>query len=42
LPGKNTLAYYRNPQITAVNCFIVQAAGPNDKKITAVVYECSQ
>jgi hypothetical protein len=27
LPGTNTVAYYKNPQITAVISFIVQAHG---------------
>jgi hypothetical protein len=25
LPGTKTLAYYRNPEITAVKCFMIQA-----------------
>jgi hypothetical protein len=29
LPETNTLAYYENPYITAVKCFIVQAQGAN-------------
>ncbi len=31
LSETNTLAYYENPEITAVKCFIVQAPGPHSK-----------
>jgi hypothetical protein len=29
LPGTNPLAYYENPQITDVNCFLTLAHGPS-------------
>ncbi len=41
LPETNTLAYYENPQITAVKSFIVQAPGvaPNPNIVSVKYYK---
>jgi hypothetical protein len=42
LPETNTLAYYKNPLITAVKSFEVHAPGVSIMKLfTSVIYECS-
>ncbi len=42
LPGTNTLAYYRNTYITAVNSFITMAPGVcTIKLLTSVIYRLS-